>query len=144
MLKFQTSTKSFKMSVLKFYRRSSPRAMVQRPPAVSAMKHSPFSLSSTRLSVSSSLKEDIESLESWSRSLREARHAPFDLGLLEVLLLERLLVESSLGIVLARGVLPLALALIRVVVARDSLLLALLRATGDDVVGVTTVEASIL
>ena len=44
-----------------------------------------------------------------------------DLHLLEVLLLERLHVESSLGLVLARGVLPLALAPTRVVVARGQL-----------------------
>jgi hypothetical protein len=49
--------------------------MVQKPPEVSAMKHNPFSLSSTRLSVSSSLEEDITSSKSWSRSLREARKA---------------------------------------------------------------------
>jgi hypothetical protein len=42
-----------------------------------------------------------------------------DLGLLEVLLLECLLVESSLGLVLAGGVLPLALAPTRVVVVRN-------------------------
>jgi hypothetical protein len=44
---------------------------------------------------------------------------------------------------LARGVLLLALALTRVV-ARASLLLALLRTIGDEVVGVATVVASIL
>jgi hypothetical protein len=67
-----------------------------------------------------------------------------DLCLLVVLLLERLLVESSLGRVLARGVLPLAIASTRVVVTRVSLLLALFGATGDKVVRVTIVEASIL
>jgi hypothetical protein len=67
-----------------------------------------------------------------------------DLCLLEALLLERLLVESSLGLILVRGVLPLALAPTRVVVTWDSLLLDLLEATGDEVVGVATVEASIL
>jgi hypothetical protein len=49
-----------------------------------------------------------------------------DLGLLEVLLFECLLVQSSLGLVLAEGVLPLALAPTRVVFARASLRLALL------------------
>jgi hypothetical protein len=39
------------------------------------MKHSPFSLSSTCLSVSSSLEQDAMSSESWSRSLREVRKA---------------------------------------------------------------------
>jgi hypothetical protein len=66
-----------------------------------------------------------------------------DLGLLEVLLLERLLVESSLGLVLARGVLSLAHASTKVVV-RASIRLALLGVTGDKVVGVAAVEASIL
>jgi hypothetical protein len=67
-----------------------------------------------------------------------------DLGLLEVLLLESLLVESSLRLVLAEGVLPLALAPTRVVVTRASLLLALFGAISDKVVEVTIVEASIL
>jgi hypothetical protein len=52
---------------------SSPMAMVQRPPAVLAVKHDPLSLCSTRLSSSSSLEEEVDSLEPWSRSLREAR-----------------------------------------------------------------------
>jgi hypothetical protein len=59
----------------------------------------------------------------------------FDLGLLEVL---------PPGLVLARGVLPLALAPTRVVVAWASLGLVLLGATGIEVLGVTVVEASIL
>jgi hypothetical protein len=67
-----------------------------------------------------------------------------DLCLLKVLLLERLLIESSLGLVLAGGVLPPALPPTRVVVAWTSLLLALLGATGDEVVWVATVVASIL
>jgi hypothetical protein len=67
-----------------------------------------------------------------------------DLCLLEVLLLERLLVESSLGIVLVKGVLLLALAPTRLVVARASLLLALFRTTGDKVVRIAAVEASVL
>jgi hypothetical protein len=46
-----------------------------------------------------------------------------DLVFLEVLLLERLLVESSLVLVLDGGVLPLALVPARVVVTRASLLL---------------------
>jgi hypothetical protein len=66
-----------------------------------------------------------------------------DLGLLEVLLLERLLVESSLILVLAGGVLSLALAPTRVVVMRTSLLLALLGATGDKVVKVAIVVTSV-
>ena len=49
----------------------------------------------------------------------------FDLSLLEVLL-EHLLIKPSPGLVLARGVLLLALAPTRVVVARANLLLALL------------------
>jgi hypothetical protein len=67
-----------------------------------------------------------------------------DLCLLEVLLLNHLIVESSLGLVLAGGVLPLALAPTRVVVAWANLLLALLSATSDEVVVVTTVTAYIL
>jgi hypothetical protein len=67
-----------------------------------------------------------------------------DLDLLEVLLLERLLVESSHGLLLARGVLSLALAPTRVVVMWASLLLALLWATSNKVVRVATVEPSIL
>ena len=67
-----------------------------------------------------------------------------DLGILEVLLLECLLVQSSLGLVLAEGVLPLALAPIRVVFAWASLRLALLGKNGDKVVKVAAVEASIL
>jgi hypothetical protein len=67
-----------------------------------------------------------------------------DLGLLEVLLLERLLVESSLGLVLTRGVLSLALASTRVVATQASFLLALLGVTGDKSGRVAIVEASIL
>jgi hypothetical protein len=63
------------------------------------------------------------------------------LGLLEVLLLERLLVESSLRLVL-RGVLALVLALARVVLVRG--VLVLLGAVGDEVVGVSTAVASFL
>jgi hypothetical protein len=46
---------------------------VQRPPMVFTRKQSSFSLSSTRLWVSSSLEEDVASSESWSRSPREVR-----------------------------------------------------------------------
>jgi hypothetical protein len=97
------------------------------------------------LSVSSSLKERrcvvkvvVEVAEGGEECML------LDLGLLEVLLLERLLIESSLILVLAGGVLPLALAPTRMVVARASLLLALLGATGDKVVKVTIVVASVL
>jgi hypothetical protein len=67
-----------------------------------------------------------------------------DLCLLEVLLIECLLVEPPPRLVLARGVLSLALTPTRMVVAWASLRLALLRATDDEVVGVIAVEASIL
>jgi hypothetical protein len=67
-----------------------------------------------------------------------------NLCLLEVLLLERLLVELPHRLVIAKGVLPLTLVPTRVIVMRASLLLALIRATRDKVVGVTAVEASIL
>jgi hypothetical protein len=65
-----------------------------------------------------------------------------DLCLLEVLLLKRILVESSLGLGLAGVVLPLALASTRVVVAQASLLLALHGVADDEVVWVAAVEAS--
>jgi hypothetical protein len=65
-----------------------------------------------------------------------------DLCLLKVLLLECLLVESSLGLVLAGG--ALALALTRVMVARARLRFALLGAAGNEVVGIATVVASVL
>jgi hypothetical protein len=63
-----------------------------------------------------------------------------DLCLLKVLLLECLLVESSLGLVFARGV--LAFAPTRVMVMRARLLFALLGAAGNEVVGIATVLAS--
>jgi hypothetical protein len=67
-----------------------------------------------------------------------------DLCLLKVLLLQRLLIKPPHGLVLARGVLSLVLAPARVVVARASLRLSLVEEIGDEVVGVTTVETSIL
>lgn len=67
-----------------------------------------------------------------------------DLCVLEVLILERLLFDPPLRIVLARGVLVFAVALIRVVVAWASLLLAVLGTAGNEEVRVTTVVASIL
>jgi hypothetical protein len=78
---------------------------------VLVMKHIPLSLSSTRLSSSLSLEEEADSLESLSRSLREA-------NLLEVLLHDCLLVKLPHRLVLARGVLSFALAPTGVVVAR--------------------------
>jgi hypothetical protein len=66
----------------------------------------------------------------------------FDLFLLKVLLLERLLIESSLGLVLAGRV--LALVLTRVMVARARLRFALLGAAGNEVVGIAIVVASVL
>jgi hypothetical protein len=65
-----------------------------------------------------------------------------DIYLLKVLILERLLVESSLGLVLAGGV--LALAPTRVMVARARLLFALLGAAGNEVVGIATIVAFVL
>jgi hypothetical protein len=67
-----------------------------------------------------------------------------NLGYLKVLLLECLLVESSHGLMLTEGVLPLALRPTRHVVMWASLLLSLLGATCDVVVGLAVVEASIL
>jgi hypothetical protein len=66
------------------------------------------------------------------------------LGLLEVLLLECLLVEPPLGLVLVGGVLALSLASTRVVVALSSLRLTILGETSDEVVRVTVVITSIL
>jgi hypothetical protein len=65
-----------------------------------------------------------------------------DRCLLKVLLLERLLVESSVGLVLARGV--LALAPTRVMVMRAGLRLAFLGVAGNEVVGIATGLASVL
>jgi hypothetical protein len=65
-----------------------------------------------------------------------------DLCLLKVLLLERLLVKSSLGLVLAGGV--LALAPTRVMVEQAKLRFALPRAADNVVVRITTVVTSIL
>ena len=64
------------------------------------------------------------------------------LGLLEVLLLERLLIESSLQLVLAGGVLVLVLVPAEVELARG--VLVLLGAVGNKVVGVSTAVASFL
>jgi hypothetical protein len=63
------------------------------------------------------------------------------LGLLEVLLLQHLLVESSLRLVLG-GVLALVLALARVVLVEG--VLVLLGAVGDEVVRISTAVASFL
>jgi hypothetical protein len=65
-----------------------------------------------------------------------------DLCLLKVLLLERLLIESSLGLVLAGGV--LALVSTRVMVTRARLRFALLGATHNEVVWIAIVVASVL
>jgi hypothetical protein len=70
--------------------------------------------------------------------------ALLDLCLLEILLLERLLVKPPTRLVLASGVLSLALAPTRVVVARFSLLLALVGATSNEVIRVAAVVVFIL
>jgi hypothetical protein len=68
-----------------------------------------------------------------------------DIGLLEGLLFERLLVKPSPELVLVGGIVALVLVSTRVVVALVGLRLALhLGAIGDEVVGVSTVEATIL
>jgi hypothetical protein len=64
------------------------------------------------------------------------------LDLLKVLLLEGVLIESSLWLVLAGGVLALVLALARVILVGG--VLVLLRIVGDEVVRVSTSVASIL
>ena len=64
------------------------------------------------------------------------------LGVLDVLLLEHLLVKSSLGHVLVGGVLMLVLELVGVLLVRE--VLVLLGAVGDKVVKVSTTKASIL
>jgi hypothetical protein len=63
-----------------------------------------------------------------------------DLHLLEVLLLERLLVKPPLGHVLVKDVIPIALVPTKVMVTRANLLLSLLGAASDEVVGVAAVE----
>jgi hypothetical protein len=108
------------------------------------MKQSPFSLSSTHLSVSSLLEDEAASSESWSRLLREARKARSLIFAFWWYFFECLLIESSLGLVLVGGVCPLALALTRVVVKQVKFLLALLWANGNEVVKVAIVVASIL
>jgi len=64
------------------------------------------------------------------------------LGLHQEPLLERLLVKSSLGLVLVRGVLPLLFALARVVLVGG--VLAFLRAVCDEVVRVSTTKAPLV
>jgi hypothetical protein len=64
------------------------------------------------------------------------------LDLLEVLLLEGLLVESSLWLMLTEGVLALVLALVGVILVEG--VLVLLRIVGDEVVEISTPIASIL
>ena len=64
------------------------------------------------------------------------------LGLLQKPLLERLLVKSSLGLVLVRGVLPLLFPLAGVILVGG--VLAFLGAVGDEVVWVTTPKASLV
>jgi hypothetical protein len=64
------------------------------------------------------------------------------LDLLEVLLLEGLLVESSLWLMLTEGVLALVLALAGVILVGG--VLVLLRIVGDEVVEISTPIASIL
>jgi hypothetical protein len=72
----------------------------------------------------------------------EDEGALLGLGLLEVLLHERLLIEFSLGLVLVGGVRMLVLALAGVVLVRG--VLVLLRAMSDEVVGVSTNIATLL
>ena len=64
------------------------------------------------------------------------------LGLLAVLLLKRLLVESSLRLALAEGVLTLVLALVGVVLVGG--VLVLLGVVSDEVVGVSIAIATLL
>jgi hypothetical protein len=65
-----------------------------------------------------------------------------DLCMLKVLLLERLLIESSLGLVLPRGVLSLALT--RVMVEQSRLCLAFFGTASNKVVRTATVVALVL
>ena len=64
------------------------------------------------------------------------------LGLLEIPLLERLLIKSSLELVLVGGVLALVLALADVILVGG--VLVLLGAVGDEVVGISTAKASLV
>jgi hypothetical protein len=108
-----------------------------------AMKQSPVNLSSRLFSDSSSLEgeEDRSSSVSLSRSLRGEEGTLLGLGLLEILLLQCLLVESSIRLVLG-GVLALVLALARAILVGG--VLVLLGAVGDKVVRISTVVASFL
>jgi hypothetical protein len=108
-----------------------------------ATKQSPINLSSRLFSDSSLLEgeEDRSSSVSLSRSLRGEEGTLLGLGLLEVLLLQCLLVESSLRLVLG-GVLALVLMPAGVVLVGG--VLVLLGAVGDKVVGISTAVASFL
>ena len=64
------------------------------------------------------------------------------LGLLDVPLLERLLVESSLGLVLVEGVLALVLVLAGIELVGE--VLVLLGAVGDEVDGISIAKASLV
>ena len=64
------------------------------------------------------------------------------LAFLEVLLLECLHVESSLGLILAEGVLALVLALANIVLVGG--VLVLLGAVGNEVVGISTAKVSLV
>ena len=64
------------------------------------------------------------------------------LGLLQKPLLERLLVKSSLGLVLVRGVLPLLFTLAGVVLVGG--VLAFLGTVGDEVVWVSATKAPLV
>lgn len=108
------------------------------------MKHNPFSLSSTCLLVSSSLEQEAMSSESWSRSLREVTKAwSLILAFWRYFFLSAYLSNPPLDLCLPEEYYA-CLAPTRVVVARASLLLALLGATSDEVVRVASVDASIL
>jgi len=96
------------------------------------------------LGLSSLEEEEARSLmESLLRSLREARQVRcWALAFLEVLLLECLHVESSLGLILAEGVLALVLALANIVLVGG--VLVLLGAVGNEVVGISTAKVSLV
>jgi hypothetical protein len=112
---------------------------------VSTRKHSSSSLSLTAFQTprrSRKKNQNHQVVVEVAKGVKEG--TLLDLGLVEVLLLERLLVKHPLRLALVKGVLLLGLTPTYVVVALVGLRLALLRETCDEVVEVAIVVASIV
>lgn len=88
---------------------SSPSAMVERAPMVSAKEQSPLSLSSTHLLSSSSLERRSLTRGMVEVAMRGEEGMFLDLGLMEVVLLECHFMEPPPRLVLIGGVLLLSL-----------------------------------